>query len=146
MEKLEESNSEISQLVNEIEDNEKLLSHTQKELQTTWSDIQQKSSQRRLYINNTTQMLNTIEDERTNRVTVVLSKYTDILKSISRAAKPDLDKVIDKESQLLNKTILSNRRCYCELNMRLLSADIERERKMHDLYNLKNKEWKKFFA
>jgi hypothetical protein len=28
--------------------------------------------------------------------------------------------------------------------MRLLSADIGRERKMHDLYNLKNKEWKKF--
>ena len=77
------------------------------------------------------------------QVTLVLSKYTDILKSIAHSAKPDLDKVIDKESQLLNKTILSNRRCYCELNMRLHAADIERERKMHDLYNLKNAEWKK---
>lgn len=78
-------------------------------------------------------------------MTGILSRYTDIVKAIAFVAtKSDLDKVIDRESQLLNKTILSNRRCYTELNMRLLAADIERERRAHDLYNLRNGEWKKF--
>lgn len=77
-------------------------------------------------------------------MTDILSRYSDIVKAIAfLAAKSDLDKVIDRESQLLNKTILSNRRCYAELNMRLLAADIDRERKSHDLYNLRNGEWKK---
>ena len=52
---------------------QRLLSHTQTELQSTWSAVQERSAERRLWIDNTTKMLNTIEDERTNRVCNVLT-------------------------------------------------------------------------
>ena len=52
---------------------QRLLSHTQTELKSTWSAVQERSAERRLWIDNTTKMLNTIEDERTNRVCNVLT-------------------------------------------------------------------------
>ena len=51
---------------------QRLLSHTQTELQSTWSAVQERSAERRLWIDNTTKMLHTIEDERTNRVRIIL--------------------------------------------------------------------------
>ena len=60
---------------------QRLLSHTQTELQNTWSAVQERSAERRLWIDNTTKMLNTIEDERTNRVSIILTVtyYTQVV-------------------------------------------------------------------
>ena len=44
--------------------------------------------------------------------------------------------------QVINQTVLSNRRAYGDLYVRLMSADIEREKTQHALWCRRVEDWK----
>ncbi|ELU16401.1 hypothetical protein CAPTEDRAFT_163477 [Capitella teleta] len=58
----------------------------------------------------------------------------------------DLSRMLDVESQLINQTVLSNRRAYGDLHSRLMMADIEREKNLHTQWVVRHEDWKHLHA
>lgn len=54
--------------------------------------------------------------------------------------------MLDVESQLINQTVLSNRRAYGDLHSRLMMADIEREKNLHTQWVVRHEDWKHLHA
>ena len=44
--------------------------------------------------------------------------------------------------QVVNQTMLSNRRAYSDLYVRLMSADIEREKNQHTVWKRRVEDWR----
>ena len=47
------------------------------------------------------------------------------------------------QKQMINQTVLSNRRAYADLYARLMMSDIEREKKLHTQWKRRLDDWKK---
>ena len=45
--------------------------------------------------------------------------------------------------QMINQTLLSNRRAYADLHCRLLMTDVEREKRLHTQWMVRMEDWKR---
>ncbi|XP_076436919.1 coiled-coil domain-containing protein 180-like isoform X2 [Babylonia areolata] len=142
LEKLGEGDVQIAHLLSRIEKDEDLLSYSLEDLVCLWEEVQQFSPQRQEWIAQLDAKLKGLEDERMQRIRNVFQEYAKTLEKISYLMAPDLQRFMDKESQALNQTCLSNRRAYADLYVRLMSADIEREKTQHTQWRRRVEDWK----
>lgn len=56
---------------------------------------------------------------------------------------PDVQRLIERESQIINQTLLSNQRSYADLFARLMKTDIERDKNHRALWESQVEDWKK---
>lgn len=63
-------------------------------------------------------------------------------KAVSCICRDELSFACGGVLQLINQTVLSNKRAYADLYARLMMADIEREKKLHTQWKQRMADWK----
>ncbi|KAK3086983.1 hypothetical protein FSP39_000010 [Pinctada imbricata] len=139
---MEEDDKEIDRLLARIETNEDLLTYDLEALHKLWEEIQAHSSTRQTWIADLDQQLTKAEDDRMDLIRKIFRAYAKTLEKIAHLMPPDLQRFMDTESQLVNQTMLSNRRAYADLYVRLMAADIEREKSQHTIWKRRVEDWK----
>ncbi|XP_064616781.1 coiled-coil domain-containing protein 180-like [Liolophura sinensis] len=142
MNSLEENETEINRLLAKVEKDEDLITYRMQGLSQLWRDIESHSSVRQQWIEEFDVTCHDAEKQRSMLVREVFMKYTKLLEKISHLLEPDLHKMLDRESQMINQTVLSNKRSYADLFMRLMCADMERERTQHAWWLRRVADWK----
>lgn len=140
--RLEENDKEIAALMARIESDEDLLTYTLDGLHLLWQEIQSHSLVRQDWIMQLDTDLKRAEDDRMEMIQSVFKDYAKTLEKIAYVMAPDLHRFMDKESQVINQTVLSNRRAYGDLFVRLMSTDIEREKTQHTWWKRRADDWK----
>ncbi|XP_061169622.1 coiled-coil domain-containing protein 180-like isoform X3 [Saccostrea echinata] len=140
--KLEDDDKEIDHLLDRIERDEDLLTYNLEELHKLWDEIQGHSAERQTWINELDQQLSKVEDDRIDLMRNVFKTYAKTLEKIAHLMPPDLSRFLDQESQLVNQTMLSNRRAYSDLYVRLMSADVEREKAQYTIWKRRVEDWR----
>ena len=73
----------------------------------------------------------------------VLKSYAKNIEKIAYVMPPDVQRLISKEAQVINQTILNNRRAYADLYTRLMKADVERDKNHHRIWETRVADWKR---
>ncbi|XP_071097132.1 coiled-coil domain-containing protein 180-like [Haliotis cracherodii] len=141
--RLEDDDGEIAKLLSTIEKDEDLKLFSLEDLFRLWEDVQHHTPVRQTWITELDHKLQNIEDHRMDMIQSVFQSYSKNLEKIAHLMSPDLQRFMDKESQMINQTMLSNKRAYADLNVRLLSSDIEREKMQHSTWRRRVEDWKK---
>lgn len=140
--KLDDDDKEINHLLARIEKDEDLLTYNLEELYKLWDQVQHHSAERQAWINELDQQLSKVEDDRMDMMRNIFKSYAKTLEKIAHLMPPDLNRFLDQESQLVNQTMLSNRRAYSDLFVRLMSADIEREKSQYTIWKRRVEDWR----
>ncbi|KAL3871453.1 hypothetical protein ACJMK2_039450 [Sinanodonta woodiana] len=140
--KLDEDNKVIAAKLACIEKDEELLSYTLEGLNNIWEDVQSHTATRQFWITELDTALGKAEDERMDMIRAIFKNFAKTLEKIAHLLAPDLHRFLDKESQLINQTMLSNRRAFADLYTRLMSADIEREKSQHTTWKRRVEDWR----
>ncbi|KAK3581902.1 hypothetical protein CHS0354_024214 [Potamilus streckersoni] len=140
--KLDDDNKDIADKLACIEKDEKLLSYTLEELNNIWEDVLSHTPTRQVWITELDTALGKAEDERMDMIRAVFKNFAKTLERIAHLLAPDLHRFLDKESQLINQTMLSNRRAFADLYTKLMSADIEREKSQHTTWKRRVEDWR----
>ncbi|XP_074654547.1 coiled-coil domain-containing protein 180-like [Tubulanus polymorphus] len=139
---LSESDREIERLLAQIEKDEDIIEFSQDQLHNLWSQIQEQSEIRQDWINELDKTTTQLEADRIQMIRSIFSSYSETLRHIAHLMAPDLQRYLDTESQAINQTVLSNKRAYADLYKRLMTADIDRERKQHTYWTSRFEDWK----
>uniref|UniRef100_F6XA93 DUF4456 domain-containing protein n=1 Tax=Ciona intestinalis TaxID=7719 RepID=F6XA93_CIOIN len=129
-----------------IMDDESLINFSHQNLLEVWTQIETHSTTRRQYIKNTNEWFNQVEDERLEAIAGVFRKYSAKLIKIASLSTPDVHRLIEKESMMINQSILANRRAYEKLNVNLMESDIQRELDQQRTWSERVTDWKKLNA
>nr|XP_022323893.1 coiled-coil domain-containing protein 180-like isoform X10 [Crassostrea virginica] len=140
--KLDDDDKEINHLLARIEKDEDLLTYNLGELYKLWDEVQHHSAERQMWINELDKQLSKVEDDRIDMMRNVFKTYAKTLENIAHLMPPDLNRFLDQESQLVNQTMLSNRRAYSDLYVRLMSSDIEREKAQYTIWKRRVEDWR----
>nr|XP_022322519.1 coiled-coil domain-containing protein 180-like isoform X6 [Crassostrea virginica] len=140
--KLDDDDKEINHLLARIERDEDLLTYNLGELYKLWDEVQHHSAERQMWINELDKQLSKVEDDRIDMMRNVFKTYAKTLENIAHLMPPDLNRFLDQESQLVNQTMLSNRRAYSDLYVRLMSSDIEREKAQYTIWKRRVEDWR----
>lgn len=140
--KLDDDDKDINHLLARIEKDEDLLTYNLEELYKLWDQVQHHSAERQAWINELDQQLSKVEDDRMDMMRNIFKSYAKTLEKIAHLMPPDLNRFLDQESQLVNQTMLSNRRAYSDLFVRLMSADIEREKSQYTIWKRRVEDWR----
>ncbi|XP_056009695.1 coiled-coil domain-containing protein 180-like isoform X3 [Ostrea edulis] len=140
--KLDDDDKEINHLLARIERDEDLLTYNLEELHKLWDEVQHHSAERQTWINELDQQLSKVEDDRIDMMRNVFKSYAKTMEKIAHLMPPDLSRFLDQESQVVNQTMLSNRRAYSDLYVRLLSSDIEREKAQYTIWKRRVEDWR----
>ena len=62
------------------------------------------------------------------KIRSLINKYSEELFRINYHPRPEIERLLDAEIQVLNNHILINKSCYAHLYAKMLTADIEREK------------------
>ncbi|GFO20007.1 coiled-coil domain-containing protein 180-like [Plakobranchus ocellatus] len=143
LDKLAADDKEVAQILSRIDDDEMLLTYDLKGILSLWEEVQAHSPKRQAWIQEMDTELRKLESERMNKIRDVFNRYGEKMHKISHLMKPDLQRSLDKDSQMINQTMLSNRRSYADLFVRLVSADVEREKAQRTMWRRRLEEWKK---
>ncbi|XP_071511232.1 coiled-coil domain-containing protein 180-like [Diadema antillarum] len=141
--KLEENDKEIDKMLAKIADDDDLKGYHLSELVSLWDDIEQQASIRRQYIAEMDTTLQALEDDRLKKLKNVLKSYAKKMEGIAYLMPPDVQRLIEKESTIINQTLLSNRRAYTDLQARLMKTDIERDKNHHRVWEDRLADWRK---
>ncbi|XP_052788439.1 coiled-coil domain-containing protein 180-like [Mya arenaria] len=142
LKRLEEDDAEIAGKLARIEKEEDLLSYSLESLHNLWDNIQSHSEERQSWLTSLDDSLKKVEKDRMEMIRRVFKDYAKALEKIAHILSSDLHRFMDKESQLINQTVLSNRRAYGDLFVRLMSTDIEREKSQHTAWKRRVDDWK----
>ncbi|CAG2191026.1 unnamed protein product [Mytilus edulis] len=142
MNKLEENDEQIAEILERIKTDEDILTYTLDDLYIIWEEVQGHTYKRQEWIKFLDVQLSEIEDERMDRIRDVFLDYAKKLEKISHLMSPDLQRFMDQEAQVINQTMLSNRRAYSDLFVRLMSSDIEREKTQHTTWKRRVEDWR----
>ncbi|BFZ20283.1 hypothetical protein BsWGS_23322 [Bradybaena similaris] len=139
---LARSDDEISNLFDSINKDEDLTTCQMRDLNAVWEQIEAHSARRQRWIARLNSDLQNFEVIRLNKIREVFTTYGKTLQHISFLMLPDLQRLLDKESQKINQEILSNYRSYADLYVRLTYVDIERERTQHKTWLKRTEDWR----
>ncbi|XP_033732294.1 coiled-coil domain-containing protein 180-like isoform X1 [Pecten maximus] len=143
LERLHENDKDIERILAKISTDEDILSYSLDGLHALWEEVQGHSKVRQEWIEELDQQLTKAEDDRMDLIKGVFVNYAKSLEKIAHMMPPDLYRFLDQESQVINQTMLSNRRAYSDLYVRLMSTDIEREQSQHTIWKRRLEDWKK---
>ena len=65
------------------------------------------------------------------------------MEDIAYLMPPDVQRLIEKESTVINQTLLTNRRAYTDLHARLMKTDIERDKNHRGIWEDRLADWRK---
>lgn len=141
-ERLVENDTEIEQLLQTIEGDDDLLLHNLADLEELWECISVHSVHRQILIRELDATLEQVEYDRGNLIRETLKGYNQVLERVAHLMPPDVHRLLEKEAQRVNSTILINRRAYADLTSNLLSADVERERQCYITWQRRVEDWR----
>lgn len=141
-ERLVENDEEIEQLLQTVEGDDDLLLHNLADLEELWECISVHSVHRQTWIRELDTTLEQVEYDRGNLIRETLKGYNQVLERVAHLMPPDVHRLLEKEAQRVNSTILKNRRAYADLTSNLLSADVERERQCYITWQRRVEDWR----
>lgn len=139
---LGDNDVKVTNKLSQIEKDEDLLKYTLSDLNKLWAEVQEFSPQRQKWITDLDTELRELEDERMGMIRKVFQDYAKLFEKISYLLHPDLSHFLDRESQAINQTCLSNKRAFADLFVRLMSTDTEREKNQHSHWRRRVEDWK----
>ncbi|XP_061460267.1 coiled-coil domain-containing protein 180 [Rhineura floridana] len=125
--KLSESDHTIESLFHVSDDNTSLETYTIQDFENMWNLVFQETLKRRQWIRELDKALRKAEVDRTERIKVLLNKYTKILEDIAYFLSSDVHRFIHKEAMMINQALLANRRALARLFINLMEADLKRD-------------------
>ncbi|XP_078383943.1 coiled-coil domain-containing protein 180-like isoform X2 [Oculina patagonica] len=137
-----ENDSEIDRLLQTIESDDDLLLHNLADLEELWENISEHSVHRQTWIRELDGTLEQVEHDRGNLIRETLKGYNKVLERVAHLMPPDVHRLLEKEAQRVNSTILMNKRAYADLTSHLLSADVERERQCYISWQRRVEDWR----
>lgn len=137
-----ENDKEIEQLLQTIESDDDLLLHDLSDLEALWESIAEHSVQRQTWIDELDGTLDQVEVDRGNLIRETLKGFNKILERVAHLMPPDVHRLLEREAQRVNSTILMNKRAYADLISNLLSADVERERQCYISWQRRLEDWR----
>ncbi|CAL1536576.1 unnamed protein product [Lymnaea stagnalis] len=140
--KLQKDEEDGAELFLQLENNEQLKNYSWFDLNEIWKKVQSHTQLRHDCILQMDNKLKDIETKRMQRIKEIFSKYGDQLFKIAYLAKSDLQRLLDKESQMINQMMLTNQRSYADLYFRLISANIEREKGLRNFWQRRVEDWR----
>ncbi|XP_038046309.1 coiled-coil domain-containing protein 180-like isoform X2 [Patiria miniata] len=140
--KLQENDKEIDKMLARIAQDDDLRDYSLHELNELWNLIGSQSVSRRQWIVELDDTLDGFETQRLQRIQDVLKSYAKNMEKIAFLMPPDVQRLISKEAQVINQTILNNRRAYADLNTRLMKTDVERDKNHHRVWETRVADWK----
>ncbi|XP_022107089.1 coiled-coil domain-containing protein 180-like [Acanthaster planci] len=140
--KLQENDKEIEKMLTRIAQDDDLRDYSLRELNELWNLIGSQSISRRQWIADLDNTLDGFETQRLNRIQEVLKSYAKNMEKIAYVMPPDVQRLISKEAQVINQTILNNRRAYADLFTRLMKTDVERDKNHHRIWETRVTDWK----
>ncbi|PIK36653.1 putative coiled-coil domain-containing protein [Apostichopus japonicus] len=143
LKKLADNDAVIEDILGLVASDEALQNYTLRELEDLWSEVEQQSTIRREWIKEMSQTLNDIEMERQNSIKHLVKTYAKNLEQIAFLMAPDVQRLIERESQIINQTLLSNQRAYADLLARLMKTDIERDKNHRTHWEGRVEDWKR---
>ncbi|XP_070532747.1 coiled-coil domain-containing protein 180-like [Ptychodera flava] len=139
---LVQNDQEIEQILSRISEDLVLQHYSLVQLNDLWDEVASQSLSRHSWITQLDQTLDRIETNRQEMIAGVLKHYAKMLEGIAHFMPPDVQRLLEKESQVINQTMLANRRAYADLFARLMKTDIERERNQHESWRNRVQDWK----
>ncbi|KAM7451254.1 hypothetical protein ABFA07_001297 [Porites harrisoni] len=137
-----ENDKEIEQLLQTIECDDDLLLHNLSDLEALWESVAEHSVHRQSWINELDVTLDQVEIDRGDLIRETLKGFNKILERVAHLMPPDVHRLLEREAQRVNSTILMNRRAYADLISNLLSADVERERQSYIAWQGRVEDWR----
>ncbi|KAJ7372226.1 hypothetical protein OS493_019670 [Desmophyllum pertusum] len=137
-----DNDTEIEQLLQTIEGDDDLLLHNLADLEELWDNISEHSVHRQTWIGELDTTLEQVENDRGSLIRETLKGFNKVLERVAHLMPPDVHRLLEKEAQRVNSTILMNRRAYADLTSHLLSADVERERQCYISWQRRVEDWR----
>ena len=100
MAKLAENDKVLSTNMLEIEEDSDLMSFDMDRLQELWQAVADQSAVRQFWIKDLDGALDKLENDRMDRVRDIFSNYSETLEKIAHISKPELQRVLDHETQV----------------------------------------------
>ncbi|XP_058842922.1 coiled-coil domain-containing protein 180-like isoform X1 [Acipenser ruthenus] len=142
LDRLSESDGEIQQVFQKIENDSDLERFTLEGLHNLWDSITHISLERRKWIKDLDETCISYESKRAARIGNILKAYTGTLEKISYLMPSDVYRFIDKESMMLNQALLANRRAVGKLYVNLMERDLKRELSERRRWKERLQDWK----
>jgi uncharacterized protein Yka (UPF0111/DUF47 family) len=146
IQKLETNVTDITELLSKLDSDEAIVNYTMLELEGLWKTLTQYSHLRQTWIGELDKVLVALENERVSKMRGVFESTWTALEKIAYIAVPDLQRMLDRECQLINQMVLNNKRMYTDLKSKLLVADIDRDRKLYIHWKKRVDVWKQLHA
>ncbi|XP_002742433.1 coiled-coil domain-containing protein 180-like [Saccoglossus kowalevskii] len=139
---LASNDEEIAAILAKISDDQVLQNYSLAQLISLWDEVASHSSYRQTWIIELDQTLSRVESHREELIAKIFKHYAKMLEGIAHLMPPDVQRLLEKESQIINQTMLANRRAYADLFARLMKNDVERERNQHEMWRNRVEDWK----
>ncbi|XP_032994117.1 coiled-coil domain-containing protein 180 [Lacerta agilis] len=144
--KLSESDRTIESLFQVSAENLHLETYTMEDFERMWNLVSKETLKRRQWIRELDQALLKAEVDRTERIKLLLNKYSKILDDISYLLPSDVHRFIHKEAMMINQALLANRRAIAKLFVNLMEADLKGDifyyRKLEERIKTWRAKWK----
>ncbi|XP_057317166.1 coiled-coil domain-containing protein 180-like isoform X2 [Hydractinia symbiolongicarpus] len=139
---LDKDSKEIQQVLAGIMNDTQLVQYSMKDIRKIWISVEKHSAKQEGWINELAQAFNKIEENRSVFINDVIMSYTMTLERIAHLMPPDVHRLMEDEAAKINYSMISNKSSYADLIKRLLTADVERERKLFTQWKNRVADWK----
>eukprot|EP00729_Bicosta_minor_P001050 gene1050-25327_t len=136
-EELAEDEEAVLAMFMPIED-DSCVSMTVEEVDELGSLVAERSEPREASLIDT---LNGIEAERAFRATAILKSYGKLLVAIAYRLAPDVERMLVEEARLVNVSLVANRRETADLEGRMLTMEVVRDRKAQNYWKERKDAW-----
>ncbi|XP_060009366.1 coiled-coil domain-containing protein 180 isoform X1 [Lagenorhynchus albirostris] len=127
LKKLAESDEDINNLFEKVENDSKLEDYTIQTLLELRDQVAEKFLLQKQEIKELDKTLHSLEFSRADKLKSVLKKYVEIIEKTSYLMQPDVYRLINKEATIINHALLGNRRALAQLFVNLMEAALQQE-------------------
>ncbi|XP_065734855.1 LOW QUALITY PROTEIN: coiled-coil domain-containing protein 180 [Phocoena phocoena] len=127
LKKLAESDEDINNLFEKVENDSNLEDYTIQTLLELRDQVAEKFLLQKQEIKELDKTLHSLEFSRADKLKSVLKKYVEIIEKTSYLMQPDVYRLIDKEAMIINHALLGNRRALAQLFVNLMEAVLQQE-------------------
>lgn len=142
MNDLRENDVLIENIMLEIMPDEALWTLPMSRLISVWEKVAVQTSVRRGFITDLDTKMGQLEKLRMEKVKKVFEDTSSTLEKIGYLVLPDLQRLLDKECQVINQTVLANKRAYADLYARLMLSAVEKEKKAYLQWTTQVEHWR----
>ncbi|XP_060156710.1 coiled-coil domain-containing protein 180 isoform X1 [Globicephala melas] len=127
LKKLAESDEDINNLFEKVENDSNLEDYTIQTLLELRDQVAEKFLLQKQEIKELDKTLHSLEFSRADKLKSVLKKYVEIIEKTSYLMQPDVYRLINKEATIINHALLGNRRALAQLFVNLMEAALQQE-------------------